>query len=142
MSSSRPWYRIPDAERAFAHALVDAGGADIVHGHSSHHAKGIEIHCGKPLIYGCGDFLTDYEGIAGHEQYRGDLSLMYFVDLDVESREVVELTLVPLHLERFALHRAAAADLGWIRDMLTHEGAALGTRAEPLPDYRLSVRWT
>src|SRR5690606_11476613 len=96
---------------------------------------------GKPILYGCGDFLTDYEGIAGHEQYRGDLSLMYFVDLDVGSR-LIGLTIVPLHLEQFTLHRAAVADVAWIRDMLTREGAALGTRAEPLPDGRLAVRWS
>ncbi len=36
-------FEIPREERAFAHALVDAGGADIVHGHSSHHVKGIEV---------------------------------------------------------------------------------------------------
>ena len=31
-----------------------------------------------------GDFINDYEGIHGHEQYRGDLALMYFA---TESRQ-------------------------------------------------------
>jgi len=28
------------------------------------------------ILFGCGDFLTDYEGISGYEQFRGDLTLM------------------------------------------------------------------
>lgn len=34
------------------------------------------------ILYGCGDFINDYEGIGGYESFRGDLRLMYFVDLD------------------------------------------------------------
>ena len=40
-----------------------AGGIDVVHGHSSHHAKGAEVYKGKLIIYGAGDLLSDYEGI-------------------------------------------------------------------------------
>ena len=62
--------------------LIDNAAVDIIHGHSSHHIKGIEIYKGKPVIYGSGDFINDYEGIGGHEYFRGDLSLMYFVTFD------------------------------------------------------------
>jgi hypothetical protein len=31
-----------------------------------------------PILYGCGDFITDYEGIEGYEQFRGDLAIAYF----------------------------------------------------------------
>ncbi|MCZ6828873.1 MAG: CapA family protein, partial [Gammaproteobacteria bacterium] len=75
-------YTIPRRQREFAQALIDDAGIDIVHGHSSHHPKGIEIYKDRPIIYGCGDFINDYEGISGHEQYRGDLSLMYFVGVE------------------------------------------------------------
>src|SRR5690606_9984554 len=64
-------YAIPEHERIFAHELVDRGCVDVVHGHSAHHAKGIEVYRDKLILYGCGDFLTDYEGITGHERYRG-----------------------------------------------------------------------
>jgi poly-gamma-glutamate synthesis protein (capsule biosynthesis protein) len=37
-------YAVPRSERAFAHALIDRSCVDCVHGHSSHHAKGIEIY--------------------------------------------------------------------------------------------------
>ncbi len=45
---------------------MDEAAVDIVHGHSSHHPKGIEAYKGKPILYGCGDFLSDYEGIGAH----------------------------------------------------------------------------
>jgi poly-gamma-glutamate synthesis protein (capsule biosynthesis protein) len=37
-------YRIPARHRAFAHALIDTAGVDIVHGHSSHHPMGFEVY--------------------------------------------------------------------------------------------------
>jgi poly-gamma-glutamate capsule biosynthesis protein CapA/YwtB (metallophosphatase superfamily) len=56
-------YQIPSTHRQFAHSLIDVGGFDIVHGHSSHHMRGIELYKGKLIFYGCGDFINDYEGI-------------------------------------------------------------------------------
>jgi len=47
-------YRISDEQIEFAHKLIDDAGVDIIHGHSSHHVKGIEIYKDKPIIYGCG----------------------------------------------------------------------------------------
>jgi len=102
-------YEIPGEQADFAHALIDAGGVDVVHGHSSHHPKGIEVYQGKPIFYGCGDFLNDYEGIRGYEQYRDDLSLMYLVTLDGAGR-LLELQMVPMQIRRFRLNRASADD--------------------------------
>ncbi|MEO6562748.1 MAG: CapA family protein, partial [Nitrosospira sp.] len=68
-------YEVPRDQREFAHLLIDEAGADVVHGHSSHHVKGIEVYKEKLILYGCGDFLNDYEGISGHEAYRGNLVL-------------------------------------------------------------------
>eukprot|EP00899_Mesostigma_viride_P028783 jgi/Mesvir1/908/Mv17470-RA.1 len=62
-----------------AHALVDAGVADLIHGHSSHHVQGIEIYKGKPILYGCGDFVDDY---AVDDHYRNDLSFIYKVTVE------------------------------------------------------------
>ncbi len=62
----------------FAHALIAKANVSIIHGHSSHHAKAIDVYRNRLVLYGCGDFLNDYEGIGGHESYRGDLALMYF----------------------------------------------------------------
>jgi poly-gamma-glutamate synthesis protein (capsule biosynthesis protein) len=134
-------YSIPRTQREFAHELIDTGAVDVVHGHSSHHAKGIEVYGGKPIIYGCGDFLNDYEGIAGHEDYRGDLSLGYFVTLDAATRELAELRIVPMRMLRFSLQDASRADAEWLRVMLAREGKELGTRAELDHDGEIMIRW-
>lgn len=52
-------FRIPAAQRALAHRWIDEAGVDVVHGHSSHHVKGVEIHRGRLILYGCGDLLND-----------------------------------------------------------------------------------
>jgi poly-gamma-glutamate synthesis protein (capsule biosynthesis protein) len=132
-------YGVPRAHRAFARRLIDSGMVDVVHGHSSHHAKGIEVYRGRPIFYGCGDFLNDYEGISGHEEYRGDLSLMYLVTLDRGS--LVRLRMAPLRIERMRLRRAAEADSTWLQRTLDRESAPLGTRIELTDDGYLEARF-
>src|SRR5690606_16450617 len=95
---------------------------------------------GKPILYGCGDLITDYEGIGGHEAYRPDISPMYFVDIDAVGGGLVDLTIVPMRLERFSLRRAASADVAWLVDRLNRDGRALGSRAEEAPGGRIVVR--
>ncbi|MGQ0560599.1 MAG: CapA family protein, partial [Gemmatimonadota bacterium] len=70
-------FEIPPEHRRFAHALIDRAGIDLVHGHSSHHPKAIEIYRQRAILYGCGDFIDDYEGIKGYEEFRDDLVVMY-----------------------------------------------------------------
>ena len=41
----------------------------------------IEVHAGKPILYGCGDFINDYEP-SGKEVFRPDLMLGYFLNVD------------------------------------------------------------
>ena len=123
-------YQIPAEQTLFAQGLIDIAGVDIVHGHSSHHPKGIEIYRNRPIIYGCGDFINDYEGIGGHEEYRGDLGLMYFVTLDAASGELVRFELVPTQLRKLRVNRAAYADALWLADMLNWQGKSLRTRVQ------------
>jgi poly-gamma-glutamate synthesis protein (capsule biosynthesis protein) len=120
-------FAIPAGERTFAHRLVDAAGADIVWGHSSHHVKGIEVRGRKLILYGCGDLINDYEGIAGHGEYRGDLSLMYFPELDMESGSLRALRMAPMRMRRFRLERAPAEGVDWLRVVLNREGRSLHT---------------
>jgi len=134
-------FDIPRQQRAFAHGLIDAGGADIVYGHSSHHVKGIEVHRGKLILYGCGDFLNDYEGIGGHGEYRPDLSLMYFPALDPATGELRGLDAVPMRIRRFRLERAAAGDVSWLRGTLQRGGLALGTHVTGTAQGTLSLAW-
>jgi poly-gamma-glutamate synthesis protein (capsule biosynthesis protein) len=120
-------YDIPSKQTAFAHRLIEEGVA-IVHGHSSHHVKGIEISKGRLILYGCGDFLTDYEGISGYEEFRGDLALMYFVELDSQTGQLVSARLVPTQMHRFQLKRASAPDARWLCDLVNKLGTQFGTR--------------
>jgi poly-gamma-glutamate synthesis protein (capsule biosynthesis protein) len=120
-------FDIPRDQRDFAHALIDEGAADVVHGHSSHHVKGIEVHQGKLVLYGCGDLLNDYEGIAGQEQFRSDLALMYFPLLDAASGALRELRAVPMRMKGFRLERGDADSAAWLQATLAREGRPLGT---------------
>lgn len=36
-------YQIPREQKVFAHKLVDQAAVDVIHGHSSHHPRGIEV---------------------------------------------------------------------------------------------------
>jgi poly-gamma-glutamate capsule biosynthesis protein CapA/YwtB (metallophosphatase superfamily) len=103
-------YEITREERSFAYRLVDFAAIDVVHGHSSHHPKAIEVYAGKPVLYGCGDFLNDYEGIGGYEQFRGDLGLMYLVSMDPMSRELVDLCMIPAQIRHFRINQTSPAD--------------------------------
>jgi poly-gamma-glutamate synthesis protein (capsule biosynthesis protein) len=125
----------------FAHRLIDTAGVDVVHGHSSHHVKGIEVYRDRLIVYGCGDFISDYEGISGNESYRGDLSLMYFVRIDPALGSLAGLRLVPMQMKKFRLNRASRADAEWLRDTLSREGGRFGTRAELAVDGTLELRW-
>jgi len=134
-------YAVPAAHQGFAHGLIDLCGVDVVHGHSSHHPLGIEVYRGRPILYGCGDFLNDYEGIAGYEAYRGDLSLMYFLTIDAASGTLLRLRMIPMQTRRFRLHRASAEDTRWLREVLDREGRHLGSRVEAGPGGSLALRW-
>ena len=134
-------YRIGSDEVRFAHGLIDAAGFDVVHGHSSHHPKAIEVYRNRPILYGCGDFINDYEGIGGYEEFRGELTLMYFPRLDVASGKLFEIKLVPLKISRFQLHRASREDAVWLSGILERESARFGTHVSLNDDNSLAVRW-
>jgi poly-gamma-glutamate synthesis protein (capsule biosynthesis protein) len=134
-------YEVPAEHRRFAHGLIEEAGVDVVHGHSSHHALGIEVHHGRLVLHGCGDLVNDYEGISGHRGYRPELRLMYFPTLDAETGRLVALRLVPLRARRFTLVRASRDDAVWLIERLGREGAALRTKLSLEPDGALVLAW-
>lgn len=113
-------YEIAEKYRHFAHELIDVAQVDVVFGHSSHHPRPIEIYHGKPILYGCGDFINDYEGIGSYEEYRGDLTLMYFLDFD-DTLQFKKMTLVPLQIKQMRLQFANREDSKWLLDILNRE---------------------
>jgi poly-gamma-glutamate capsule biosynthesis protein CapA/YwtB (metallophosphatase superfamily) len=134
-------YAIPAEQTDFAHGLLEEAGVDLVHGHSSHHVKAIEVYRDRLILYGCGDFLDDYEGIAGEEAYRDDLVLMYFASVKRSDGTLAELAMVPFQIRNFRLNRASSADAFWLSDVLTREGRKFGTRTEIGPDGALRLSW-
>jgi poly-gamma-glutamate capsule biosynthesis protein CapA/YwtB (metallophosphatase superfamily) len=133
---------IPPAQRAFAHRLVESGAVDVVHGHSSHHVKAFEVHAGKLVLYGCGDFLTDYEGIGGHARFRSDLSLMFFPLLDASSGDLLELRLTPMRTVRFALRSAQGSDRNWLLTTMQTLCEPHGVHIVPTPTGPFHARWS
>jgi poly-gamma-glutamate capsule biosynthesis protein CapA/YwtB (metallophosphatase superfamily) len=134
-------YEVPRDQREFAHLLIDEAGADVVHGHSSHHVKGIEVYKEKLILYGCGDFLNDYEGISGHEAYRGNLVLMYFVSTDPSTGNLISLHMTPMQIKRLRLNRALDNDVLWLKNVLNREGKKFGTSVALDADNTLMLRW-
>ncbi|MER6331738.1 CapA family protein [Streptomyces sp. NPDC001034] len=130
-------YGVSRAETRLAHAFIDAG-ADLVHGHSSHHPRPLEIHRDRLVLYGCGDLVDDYEGIRGYEQYRDDLRLLYLAALDPGGGRLTGLTLVPFQARRMRLEPASPEDTAWLRTTL--DTRARGARVERGADGTLLVR--
>ena len=135
-------YKIPSSHRKLAHRLVDEAGLNILHGHSSHHVKAIEVYKGCPILYGCGDFLNDYEGIASYESFRGDLGLMYFVDIDAWTGHLLDLRMIPTQVRNFRVNRASETGSQWLENILNREGKQFGTRVERRAENILTLRWT
>jgi poly-gamma-glutamate capsule biosynthesis protein CapA/YwtB (metallophosphatase superfamily) len=132
-------YRVAADQVRFAHRLID-GGVHLVHGHSSHHPRPIEVYRGKLILYGCGDLVDDYEGIRGHDQYRHDLRLLYLPRLDPTTGQLVELRMAPLQARQMRLHRASHQDSQWLRAVLDKVSRHFGSRIDLEPDGLLSLR--
>ncbi len=110
-------YGVDRGQQRFARQLID-GGVDLVHGHSSHHPRPIEIYRGRLILYGCGDLINDYEGIRGHEEYRSDLRLLYLAGLDPSTGRLASLRILAFRARRLRLERATPGDADWLRGTL------------------------
>jgi poly-gamma-glutamate synthesis protein (capsule biosynthesis protein) len=131
---------VPAAHIRFAHRLIDSG-VDIVHGHSSHHPRPIEVYRRRLIFYGCGDFLNDYEGISGFELYRADLVLMYFATLDPASGDLIQLRMAPMQIRKMRLNRAAPHDASWLASRIGRISVHFGAWAEMAEAGDLVLHW-
>jgi poly-gamma-glutamate synthesis protein (capsule biosynthesis protein) len=132
-------FAVPREHVRFAHALVQAG-VDIIHGHSSHHVRPIEVFEGKLILYGCGDFLDDYEGIGGHEEFRDDLALLYAPTVDPANGRLADLRMPPMQIRNFRLNRASGEDAAWLRDTLNRMSARFGFQVALHGEDRLDLQ--
>jgi poly-gamma-glutamate capsule biosynthesis protein CapA/YwtB (metallophosphatase superfamily) len=127
---------IPEEQVRFAHALID-GGVDVVHGHSSHHPRPVEVYRGRLVLYGCGDLVNDYEGISGHEAYRSDLRPLYLASIDAASGALAALEVVPMQARQMRLVHASASDVQWLAETLTNRGRPIASALRATDSGRL-----
>lgn len=126
---------------AFAHALVDRAGVNVVWGHSSHHVKAIEVYRGALVLYGCGDLINDYEGIEhlSAAEFRDSVGLLYEATIGTEGGpagvSLMDLSMLPTRIKYLAVNHAEGGgveedvdvdDASWLAGVLTREGRRLG----------------
>jgi len=133
-------YDVAPEQVDFAHALIDRAGVDLIYGHSSHHPRPLEVYRDRLILYGCGDFLNDYEGIGGRKRFRPELTLMYFPLLDEKEGSLISCEMVPVRIRKFRLQRADRDETRWLSNTLSRESARFGTRIDVTPEGRLEVK--
>lgn len=123
--------------RGFFHRLIDEIGVDLVHGHSSHHVRAVELYNNKPILYGCGDLINDYEGIdmgAGRDAYHPGLGLLYCARFDAASGDFLGLVMHPTAMHRLRVRRGTEEDARTLAAILNREGAPLDTQVTVTAD--------
>jgi poly-gamma-glutamate capsule biosynthesis protein CapA/YwtB (metallophosphatase superfamily) len=130
---------IAQAQVRYAHALID-GGVDVVHGHSSHHPRPIEVYRDRLILYGCGDLINDYEGITDHEQYRSELRLLYLATVDRDTGELIGLRMVPMRARGLRLEHASLADTDWLTRRMDRISGPFGVGIVAGPGGALDLR--
>ena len=93
------------------------------------------------MLYGCGDFLNDYEGIRGYEHYRDDLTLMYFADVNTMTRDLMALKIVPLQIRGFRLIRPSRRDVDWLRQTLDTQSRTFGAHILATSEEGFALSW-
>ncbi len=132
-------YDVGDDQVRFARRLID-GGVDIVHGHSSHHPRPVEVYRGKLVLYGCGDCINDYEGISGYEEFRDDLRVLYIASVACDTGALGALRMVPMQASQMRLHRASSEDGEWLRSVIESVSQRFGCTVSREPGGALILR--
>ena len=95
---------------------------------------------GKLVLYACGDRINDYEGITGHERYRGDLRLPYFASLHPGTGTLTALRMAPMQAGKLRLHRAPQPDARWLGTVMQRASRRFGSRVDLQPGGLLALR--
>lgn len=132
---------VPAPHRRFAHRLIELGAADVIHGHSSHHPRPIEVYRGRLILYGCGDLINDYEGISFQERFDPSAVCLYFAHLSTETGALQQFEIVPMQLRRLQLVQANAAARESLHALFENEGQKLSTGITAQADGSWRLRW-
>jgi poly-gamma-glutamate synthesis protein (capsule biosynthesis protein) len=127
---------IPPEHRRFAHGLAELG-FHLVHGHSSHHARAVEIAGGVPILRGCGDVPTDDEGIEGDEEFRDDPAVAWLPSFRGPPWRLEAFEAAVFRIRRMRLGAAPEADRDRLAAVLERESRPLGVRVEAAAGNRL-----
>lgn len=131
------WGRDPLPEHVqAARRLIDAGAA-VVFGHSPHVFRGVELYRGRPIFYGCGDFIDDY---LVDEAERNDLSAVSM--LEYQGGRLHRLRVYPTVIRRFQARLAGGDDRRLLLDRVAALSRARGTPtrvASAGPDVWLDI---
>ncbi|WP_293604151.1 CapA family protein [Polaromonas sp. UBA4122] len=132
---------VPQVHRRFAQRLIELGAADLVHGHSSHHPRPVEVYRGRLILYGCGDLINDYEGIASQENFDPSAVCLYFAQLSRETGALHQLEIVPMQLRRLRLVHADPAARRSLQSLFETEGRHFNTGVQAQADGSWLLRW-
>ncbi|MDS0282535.1 CapA family protein [Haloarcula onubensis] len=111
-----------DSHREVGHWLLERG-VDVVHGHSAHVFKAVEVAEEGLLMYDCGDFLDDY---AVDDVLRNDRSFLFELTVS-EDGTPQELRLVPVEIRNCAVHLADGEVAKWCREAMRQRSRDFGT---------------
>jgi poly-gamma-glutamate capsule biosynthesis protein CapA/YwtB (metallophosphatase superfamily) len=134
-------WEVPAEQQQFAHRLIAWNVADLVHGHSSHHPRPIEVYQGKLILYGCGDLINDYEGIGRHGPDDLGVSPLYFAQLSPRTGQLLRLDIQPWQLKKFRLTRADVHQQQAFLAQLNAQCAPYKTRLQVQPDGTWTLAW-
>jgi poly-gamma-glutamate synthesis protein (capsule biosynthesis protein) len=101
----------------------------------------IELREQRPVLYGSGDFINDYEGIRGYESFRSELVLGYFLEIGDRDHALKRLEMLPFRLRQFRLNHPAPEEAAWLRDTMDRECRAFGHRVHLTDDGTLRLTW-
>lgn len=117
-------FEVPDNHQTFVKQLIDKVDINIIHGHSSHHVKAIEIYKGSVIMYGCGDYISDYQV---SEEYRNDLSFIYELLYDTSNKQFIRCELTPTVISNLQTNVASSNGKEWLFGKMIHLCDEIGT---------------
>jgi len=132
---------VPQLHQQFSRRLIELGAADLVHGHSSHHPRPLEVYRGHLILYGCGDLINDYEGITAMGRLDPSAVCLYFVQLSRADGELRQVEIVPMQLRRLQLVHADAAARRNLQSLFENAGPRGATRLQAQEDGSWHLRW-
>ncbi len=113
-------------QREYAHAAITAG-ADLVFGHGPHMILPIELHAGRPIIYGSGNFSFQFaHDSVLHDDWTG---LLLRAPISDGALDAIEIAFFTRNAENQTVPRSVN-DLPQERDRLIAASAKLGAHLQ------------